>query len=303
MESRISGIVFDIEKFAIHDGPGIRTAVFMKGCPLHCLWCHNPESQRYRQEIFFNPEKCVGCGWCFQNCPQGCHVAGEKHLFDRTNCLRCGRCAEKCPSDALEVVGKTMSPEEVIAEVLKDKVFYETSGGGVTFSGGEPMVQFEFLLAMLKRAKSEGLHVCIETCGYAPQERFAQILPYIDLFLYDIKASDPELHKRFTGVDNSLILENLRFIGGNGGKIVLRCPLIPGVNDDSEHLSRIAELAEEIEGVVEVNVEPYHPLGVGKHLRLGTESALPIEDFTDDSLVTAWIEEIQSKTAKAVKKG
>ena len=294
--------IFDIEKFAVHDGPGIRTTLFFKGCPLHCIWCHNPESQRREKEIFFSPEKCIGCGWCFGICPKHCHIAGPPRRFDRTNCIRCGKCTEKCYAGALEQVGQDMTVGEVLEEVLKDKVFYENSGGGITLSGGEPMESFEFLRELLPGAKQAGLHICIETCGHAPWKRYEWLLPYIDLFLYDIKATDPEKHRNFTGVTNELILENLRKIDENGGKTILRCPLVPGVNDEEEHLHAVAALANTLKNVREINVEPYHPLGISKCARLGIASRLERSEFTDENTVRKWLSAIQSRTGIPVKK-
>ena len=205
-----SGTIFDIKGFALNDGPGIRTTVFMKGCPLDCLWCHNPESKSRKSELFFDSRKCVGCRSC-EVCPYGCHVFTDtEHIFNREKCIACGKCAAECYTDALELVGTEKSVEEIIAEVMKDEAFYENSGGGMTLSGGEPMFQFDFTYELLKRAKENGLHTCIETCGFAKWEQYEKIADLVDIFLFDYKETDPGKHKEFTGVTNELILENLK---------------------------------------------------------------------------------------------
>ena len=180
------GLVFDIQRFSIHDGSGIRTTVFLKGCPLRCVWCHNPESLEKEPEVSFVPAKCIGCGCCFKTCVQGGHVLRDgRHILVRAVCKRCGACAAKCPSQAIEVIGREMTVADVIAEVVRDKPFYETSGGGMTLSGGEPMAQFGFSLALLQAAKVEGLHTCVETSGYGSKKRFLELRHFVDLFLWD----------------------------------------------------------------------------------------------------------------------
>ena len=264
------GLVFDILKFAIHDGPGIRTTVFLKGCPLNCLWCHNPESKDGRVEISYLPAKCVGCGACVAACPRGCHrLADGMHIYDRTACERCGACAVGCYARAIEQVGRLREVGEVLAEVLRDRPFYETSGGGMTISGGEPLAQFGFTRELLARAKAEGLHTALDTSGFAPQARYAGLLPLVDLFLYDIKTTDPVRHRELTGQPLELIHANLRFLSDSGARLFLRCPLVPGVNDSDAELAGLAALANDLAGVEEIDVEPYHPLGVSKAGRMG----------------------------------
>lgn len=272
MEATVNGIVFNIQRFAIHDGPGIRTAVFLKGCPLKCFWCHNPESWQRDPEISFQSDKCIGCGWCFKVCTRHCHrMENGEHIFCREKCAGCGRCAEKCYAEAIEIVGREMSVAEVLSEVMKDKPFYDNSGGGMTVSGGEPMLQFEFTRALLKAAKKAGIHNCLDTCGFAPFDDYSQILKDVDIFLYDLKAGNSDKHYDWTGVPLEGILDNLFRLDDAGAGIILRCPLIPGFNDDDEHLKNIAVTANKLRHVQEINLLPYNPLGRDKNKYLGYE--------------------------------
>ena len=299
----MNGSIVNIQKFCINDGPGIRTTVFVKGCPLNCAWCHNPESKSTKPELLYSENKCIGCGACAVACKEGAQVfENGTHSIDRERCIACGACADVCPTGALEISGYEKSVEDAIAEVMKDKIFYDNSGGGMTVSGGEPMAQFNYTKSLLTLAKEKGLNTAIETCGFAPTERYAEILPLVDLFLFDWKITSPELHKQYTGVDNALIEKNLRYISDNGGKIVLRCPIIPTVNDTEEHFSGIARLANELEGVLSVDIEPYHPLGIGKAERLGKDVAFRELGIPEKETVDAWIKAVKDKTEKEVKK-
>lgn len=297
-----NGTVFNIQKFSVNDGPGIRTTVFLKGCPLNCIWCHNPESKSTTPELMYLSQKCIGCRKC-QICPSGLHVfLNDLHQFDRTDCVHCGSCAENCPADALELSGYTQTVEEVLNEVLKDMPFYETSGGGMTLSGGEPMFQFDFSLALLKAAKKKNLHTCLETCGFAPKKDYEAVLPYVDIFLFDYKETNPEKHKEFTGVSNELILKNLKMLDAQGTDIILRCPIIPTLNDREDHFSGIAETANSLKNISEIHIEPYHPLGKGKAEHLGKEYPLKDLSFPEEETVNTWIQTVQKKTEISVKK-
>lgn len=300
-----AGMVFDIQKFAIHDGPGIRTTVFLKGCPLRCRWCHNPESQEKTPEVSFIPSRCIGCGQCFQACPQGCHVldASGQRQFRRELCRHCGACTQKCYAKALELIGREMSVAAVLAEVEKDRPFYETSGGGMTVSGGEPMFQFEFTWALLAAAKQRGLHTCIETSGFAPLAQYERLLPLVDLFLYDYKETDPERHREFTGVPREPILANLAALDARGAALVLRCPLIPGCNVRPDHLAGIAAVANSLRHLQEIDVMPFHPLGQSKNERLGKVAPHSDSSFPEDDTVAGWLQEIAARTAVPVKRG
>ena len=276
----VKGTVFNIQRFCVNDGPGIRTTVFLKGCPLSCVWCHNPESQRFEPEILFYKDKCTGCGRC------KCVTAADRDFV--------------CFNGAKEICGKTVSADEVTAEVLKDKPFYENSGGGVTLSGGEPLAQYDFSLELLKKAKENGIHTAVETCGYAEKSKILEIAMYVDLFLFDCKETDPELHKEYTGFDNKIILENLKALSDAGSKIILRCPIIPGFNDLAEHFKGISETAEKFSGIEHIEIEPFHPLGESKYSALSREYA-DIQP-PDAETVDNWIEQIKLGTEKEVKR-
>ncbi len=294
----MNGTIFNIQRFCVNDGDGIRTTVFFKGCPLRCAWCHNPESQSALPELVFYGDKCVSCGRCVAACERGCHELSERgHEISRDRCARCFKCAE-IGCGALEGAGRTASVEEVVAEVMKDEVFYANSGGGITLSGGEPLAQPEFALEILKRAKEKGLNTAIETCGYAPEKTVVQIAEYVDTFLFDYKETNPELHARFTGVSNALVLSNLDYLCGKGKRVVLRCPIIPGCNDRADHFDGIAALANKYDSIAKIEIEPYHSLGFGKYASVGknaTEFSTPTEEQKQEYLTA-----ISDKTRKPV---
>ncbi len=297
-----SGTVFNIQKFSVNDGPGIRTTVFLKGCPLKCIWCHNPESQKSDRELMYNASKCVSCRLCESKCTNGAHsFCNSEHVFLRDRCIVCGDCCV-CSAGALEIAGEIKTSDEVMREVLKDKVFYDSSNGGMTLSGGEPMYQFEFAKELLVKARENSIHTAIETCGFAPSEHYREIVPFVDLFLFDYKETDPNKHREYTGVTNELILKNLELINSLGANIILRCPIIPGCNDRKEHLEGIAKVANRFDGITEINIEPYHPLGMNKSKMLGREYKLGELGFPEESQVENWMEIISDKTEKPVKK-
>ncbi|MHC4398502.1 MAG: glycyl-radical enzyme activating protein [Planctomycetota bacterium] len=271
------GQIFDIQRFSIHDGPGIRTTAFLKGCPLRCLWCGNPESISREPILSYVADKCIACGECVTSCPEAALSTGAEGtaIVDRRRCTNCGTCAPTCDAKALEIVGREVSASHVLDVVLRDADYYEASGGGMTLSGGEPLFQPDFAEALLKEAKYRGLHCCVETSGYALWGVLRDLLPLVDLWLYDFKETDPALHEKFTGKPNTPVLDNLERLHDAGAEILLRCPMIPGHNARKEHLDGIVALARRLPKIQGVELLPYYDLWRAKLKRFGLESALP----------------------------
>ncbi|HHX74752.1 MAG TPA: glycyl-radical enzyme activating protein [Firmicutes bacterium] len=285
-----TGRVYDIQRFSVHDGPGIRTEVFLSGCPLSCLWCHSPESQYYEPKVAWFATRCIGtevCGQCITACPQQAIALGERVTspaekkeiqliqIDRTLCDDCGLCVAACPARALCLTTTEMTLDEVMAAIEKDRAYYEKSGGGVTISGGEPMVQHEFTLALLTACKEAALHTCLDTTGFAKFELYEKVLPFVDLFLYDLKHMDTKRSQRLTGVPNELILANARKLAAAGARLQIRMPIIPRLNDTEENLQATATFCRELGQAVHlVQILPYHRLGAVKYDRIGRKYKL-----------------------------
>lgn len=274
MTAELSGMVSTIQKFSLDDGPGIRTTVFLKGCQLKCPWCHNPETQLYYPEIYYRATQCINCGKCAEVCPvESAIILDSKERINRQLCNQCMKCTTVCPTGALETVGNIMTVTEVMNEVMGDAIFYETSGGGVTFSGGEPTVQVLFLEALLKRSKELCLHTCIETNGYTSIEVWHKLIPYLDLVLFDIKHLDPVIHKNFIGTDNDIILQSALQLAGQIDMII-RTPLIPGFNDSEEFIAQLGQFVSSLPNVNECHLIPYHEYGSSKYVMLGRKADL-----------------------------
>ena len=273
-------LIINIQKFSVHDGGGIRTTVFFKGCPLSCRWCHNAESRSWNRELMFFSERCSGCGRCAAVCPEKGIAVKEQEggmhkiaVTDRALCTACGSCTDFCISNARSIVGEEMEAEELVRILRQDRQFYEDSGGGVTLSGGEAMAQdMDYMENLLVRLQSEGIPVNMDTCGEAPFERFERVLPYIHTFLYDIKAVTPELHREYTGVSNERILENLKNLTLAGARVHIRVPVIPEVNGDDEEMGKIIRFVKEYAKPVKISLLPYHNTGKDKAVRVGAES-------------------------------
>jgi len=264
-----SGRVFNVQRYSLHDGPGIRTTVFLKGCPARCLWCHNPESQSFAPEVLVVETRCVSCGTCATVCAHGAPPPGS------SLCTACGACVEACPAGARQLAGRETTVEEVVEEVLRDRVFYEESGGGVTFSGGEPLAQPGFLAALLAACRGASLHTAVDTCGFAARDRLLALASLVDLFLFDVKLLDDARHRRFTGLPATPILDNLRALAGAHGNVWIRVPVVPGHTDAEADVAATAALAASLPGVRKVCLLPYHRTGAPKAPRLGRLSALP----------------------------
>jgi pyruvate formate lyase activating enzyme len=266
----LTGTVFDIRKYSIHDGPGIRTTVFLKGCPLDCWWCHNPESQSLEPEPILRPNLCIACDECIAVCAEGAIAReGGQLTWDRARCTSCGECTQVCLAGAREMAGKALSVAAVLKVIEQDRLFYEESGGGVTFSGGEPLLQWRFLAELLHACRELELHTALDTSGFASWEVFERILPDTSLVLYDLKHTDPALHLKYTGAPLAPILRNLERLAERGIPIWLRVPVVPGINDDEDNFRRVAELAARLTNVRQVNLLAYHPTAAGKYERMG----------------------------------
>lgn len=269
------GLVFDIQRFSVNDGPGIRTIVFLNGCPLRCQWCANPESQLLRPVVMFNDLECIHCGICVSTCKQGAISPQNKGMIDRTKCIGCGECSIACPAGALVMKGKKMTVEQVIKELKKDETHYRRSGGGLTISGGEPLVQHEFTTELLKAAHARGWNTAIETTAHADESVIREVLPHVDLSLTDIKSMDSNVHKKYTGVSNDKILKGVKLIS-EITKIMVRVPVVPGVNDKREDILKIAEFAKTLNqsNLQGINLLPYHSMGENKYKMLGRDYEL-----------------------------
>jgi len=277
IDLKTDGMIFDIQRFSLHDGPGIRTLVFMKGCLLRCQWCSNPESQSFDPEIFFYEDKCIGCGECVKVCPFG-ETLRENWPVDRAECSGCGCCVSVCYAQARTLVGRSVGVKDVLGVVLRDRVFYEESGGGVTVGGGEPLEQPDFVAALLQSCRDEDVHTAIETCGLAHREVLEKVLQHTDLLLFDLKHMNTETHKRYTGAGNECILENAKNASKIAKEMIVRLPLIPNVNSSQENIEDLAQfITASLRRVRKVDVLPYHTMGASKIMRLGKK--YPMNDF------------------------
>lgn len=267
-------MITDIKRFAIHDGDGIRTTVFFKGCPLRCRWCHNPEGLRFQQELAFYEDKCMNCGECEKVCDAGVHRVTEYgHLLQRELCNGCGRCENACLGNALKLFGHLVTLEELMPVLLEDRLFYDNSGGGVTLSGGECLMQAEFCAELLRKLKAEKIHTAVDTCGYVDRKKLELVIPYTDVFLYDIKAIDEAVHRMHTGHGNKVILENLVYLDSCHKKIEVRIPYVPECNADQ--MERIADYLAELKSLDKVRILPYHNFAGSKYRALSRKNELP----------------------------
>ena len=298
----VTGLVLSIERGSLHDGPGIRTAVFLKGCPLTCPWCHNPESQAFRPELAAFAERCAACGACVAACPRGApSVGADGHRIARDRCVACGACVAVCPHGALAIKGAVRRVADVMAVVVRDRPYYEASGGGLTLSGGEPAAQPAFCRALLEAARAERIQACLETSAATGADALLALAPLVDLFLVDWKESDPERHRRWTGMAQERVRDALRALAESGAAIRLRCPIVPGWNDREDHFAGIAALAASLPGLRGIEVMPYHALGASKSRRIGRDYPLPDVPGADAAQADAWRAALAARCAVPVR--
>ncbi len=299
--SVITANIFNIQRFSIEDGPGIRTTVFFKGCPLSCVWCHNPESVCPSPELMYSEQKCISCNSCQTACKNSVFsVKDGKIIIDRSRCKACNACASFCPTRALEIAGREETVENILKEALSDKDFYKNSGGGLTLSGGEPLFQPKAAISLCRGAKEAGLHVVVETSGFANEKVIKEISPFVDLFLFDYKAPK-ELHKELTGVPQEPILNSLQILSTLNKEVILRCPVVPNCNYTDEFFNNIVALALKYDNIKEVNLLPYHPLGSSKLKQLGREAKYKNESFLPPEELTERALEMQLLAKKTVR--
>ena len=288
----------DVKRFAVHDGPGVRTTLFLKGCSLRCIWCHNPESRPMQPELAIHYPKCTCCGECAKTC--SCHsIVNGVHEFNRAACKACGKCESVCPAGALELFGKSMTVDEAAAKLLEDKIFYE-DGGGITISGGEPLLQSGFCAELLKKMKAEGIHCAVDTCGNVPWSEFETVLPYTDMFLYDFKCADPEKHRKLTGSRNERILENLKKLDETGKEIEIRMIMVPQHNMDESDLRAAGEFLGKLKHVSAVRLLAYHALARSKFKAVGHPDTMPDVESPDAEALEKCAEILRSYSINAV---
>lgn len=293
------GLLMDVKRFAVHDGPGIRTTLFLKGCSLKCIWCHNPEGIPAKPQLAYYEHKCISCGECVKLCPVRAHSIGpDGHGFDRSKCVGCGACEAVCLGEALKHYGRKVSVEEAVKLAMEDADFYGTEGG-VTISGGEPLLQIEFAKAFLSEMKKKGIHTAVDTCGNVPQEAYETVLPYTDMFLYDLKHITPEGHQKLTGKTNEMILSNIRFLSDQGARIEVRIPLVPGCNDDLDTLNGMAGFLASLH-VEKVKILPYHSLARSKYRALGMTDTMPDAESPSDERLHQVVDLFRTKGVNAV---
>jgi glycyl-radical enzyme activating protein len=300
----MEGTIFDIQRFSLHDGPGIRTTVFLKGCPFKCTWCCNPESISSKPQLAYYEDKCTQCFNCVQVCPNhALKIRSGKLQVIFDLCNACGNCIEECPPAALKIYGWKAESDEIIEEISKDIPYYKNSSGGLTLSGGDPLFQFDFAYDLLKKAKEKGIHTCLETEGFGSREQFTRLLPVVDLFYYDYKLTDELLHKACTGESNKSVLKNLEFLCRSRANLILRCIIIPGINDNEAHFKAIATLNKKYEAIKGIEVLPFHNFGGAKYVQIGRESGWAESGSVSPEVAEEWINRIRDLGGKNVVRG